>query len=1062
MKLLRRLNLSYRLFLLIALCAVGLLVYGSWSFRTLDQLKVNGPLYAEIMESKDLIADALPPPLFIIESYLVCLQMGAPNTMPAQVAELEMRLGQLREAHLGRLRHWAAEGDDPQLTRLNASVGTSAAAFYDLAYAQMIPALHRGDRASLAQALTAMGGAYEQHRRAVDLLVAHAASNTTVAEATAATRVTSDTARLRLILLATLIVSVTAAVLIRRSITGPLAEALGVAQRVAAGDMRPHGHAKSADEPGQLLDALDTMSASLASMLEERASAEQSLRRAKELTERLIASANVVIVGLDREGRVVIFNQTASTITGYAAEQVMGRAWRTLGLLAPDDAAQWPAHDGWDTVRLAHEQAIVTASGARRYLAWQSTVLGDEGGEVALISFGIDVSDQRAALDATVKAQQAAEAATRSKSEFLANMSHEIRTPMNAVIGMTRLALKTDLDARQRNYLEKVDRAAHGLLGIINDILDFSKIEAGKLRFEQRHLELRQTLDHLAGMTVYRAQEKGLELLFDIGPGVPLAMTGDPLRLGQVLLNLVNNAIKFTEHGEIVVAIRMHEPEQASTDGELTLLFEVRDSGIGITPEQAGRLFSAFAQADASTTRTHGGTGLGLAISRKLVDMMGGRLWLEPMTGPGSCFRFTARFGQPAQVERLPARIQDLAALKVLVVDDNAAARDIMLNILTSMAMRPASVDSAASAIVALEQAESDGDPYAMVLMDWMMPGMDGLSAIRAIRANPAIAATLSIIMITAYSRDDLVTQAGDLARLDVLEKPVTPSSVLDAIVNGLYQDSGAAIQVAVAPRRGLAEALVTLAGASVLLVEDNDVNQELAVDILTALGLNVSVAGNGLIALGMLETQQFDAILMDCQMPVMDGFEATRRIRSQARLAHVPILAMTANAMSGDRERCLAAGMNEHISKPINQDALAVTLARWIAPALARPMADAAAARAAQMPALRAAGVNVDAALGRVHGNLRAYQQQLARLQNDFEAQIAEALAQGATERATRLAHHVQGLSANVGAEAITYAAAAVHRAIAAGSGTDPALATLAERLTRLRQAMDADRQAG
>ena len=1043
MTLLRSLTLSYRLFLLIAIFAAGFIVYGSWSLRTLDQLKVNGPLYGEIMASKDVIADALPPPLFIIESYLACLQMTAPQADAQRIAALEMRLGQLREQHEARKRHWSAQRRDAALAQLMKAVEQPAASFYEQAYAQMIPALHRGDRAGVASALAGMAAAYEQHRAAVDALVGRAAGMAASAEVAAAQRIADQTARLRLILFAALGLAIAAAVLIRRSITVPLKEALELARRVAGGDMCAHGHARYPDEPGQLLDALDTMSASLAAMLAERDSAARSLRSAKELTERLIDSANLIVVGLDRGGRVQLFNRTASLVTGYAAPAVMHQVWRTLPLFDAADASHWPADDGWDAVRLVDEQQITTAAGARRCIAWQTTVLGEQGGEIALMSFGVDVTEQRAALDATVKAQEMAEAATRSKSEFLATMSHEIRTPMNAVIGMTRLALNTELDARQRNYLEKADRAAHGLLGIINDILDFSKIEAGKLRFEQRPMALRQTLDHLAAMTVFRAQEKGLELLFDVAPDVPLEMTGDPLRLGQVLLNLVNNAIKFTERGEIIVAIHTLD----SADGQVHLQFEVRDTGIGITPEQATRLFSAFSQADASTTRTHGGTGLGLAISRKLVEMMDGRLWLDSAHCGGSRFCFSARFGRHAHMAPAPAPARELAALKVLVVDDNAAAREIMQGILQSMQMRAVSALSAQGAIAELESAERGGDPYQLVLMDWMMPTMDGLAAIRAIRANPAISNTLAIIMVTAYSREDLLEQAADLPRLGVLDKPVTPSSVLDAIASGLYQDSAPLPRAL--PQKRLAAALHALRGATVLLVEDNEVNQELAVDILTGLGMKVQVAGNGKIALEMVEREPFDVVLMDCQMPVMDGFEATRRLRAQARFASLPVLAMTANAMSGDRERCLEAGMNEHISKPINQEALAITLAQWLAPPAgqAQPADD--------FSALRGAGVDVDAGLARLHGNDIAYARLVAQLSDGFEDKLRAALADGADERARRLAHHLAGLAANVGAFALADAAARLERALEARSGIADALAALTPVLMQVQHAL-------
>ena len=1042
MKILRTLKLSYRLSILIGVFAAGFLVYAGWSFKTLDELKVNGPLYRDIVASKDIIADTLPPPLYIIESYLVALQMAAADTDPARLDALEARLRELRGEHAARTRHWRARELDPGMAGLlHDEVGKPAQAFYDAAFGGLVPALRARDRAAAARALAAMGASYELHRAAVDKLVGRAAAQAQSAEAAAAARIATDTNRLRLVLLASLGSAILLAAMIRRSITGPLDEAVGMARRVAAGDMRPHQHDTHHDEPGVLLDALNSMGASLAAMLEARNASELSLRRAKDLTERLIDSASVMIVGLDRRGRVLIFNEAARRLSGHAPGDVLHKVWRELALVGPVNAARWPAEGDWDRVQLANEHEVTTAAGERRVIAWQNTVLGDEGGEVALMAFGIDVTEQRAAQAETMRARELAEAATRSKSEFLANMSHEIRTPMNAVIGMTRLALKTELNERQRNYLEKADRAAHGLLGIINDILDFSKIEAGKLRFEQRPMLLRQTLDHLASMTVFRAQEKGIEMLFDVAPEVPLELVGDPLRLGQVLLNLVNNAIKFTDCGEIIIAIRLTQEDEQG----VTLQFDVRDTGIGILPEQAAQLFNSFVQADASTTRTHGGTGLGLSISRKLVEMMGGRIWLESEYGKGSRFIFTAGFGRRQGADIPRENLRSLRALRVMVVDDNAAAREILQGILESLQMRVATAAAAPQAIAELEQAEREGDPFGLVMMDWIMPAMDGLSAIRSIRANPAISATLSIIMVTAYSRDDLLAQAGDVARLGVLDKPVTPSSVLDAIASG-YSDGGNFPTQAEAPQRRIAAALQRLAGATVLLVEDNDINQELAVDILTGLGLRVEVAANGKTALDMVGAGSYDAVLMDCQMPVMDGFEATRLIRAQPRFAQLPILAMTANAMSGDRERCIEAGMNEHISKPINQELLALMLAQWIVPA-AGSEAAASKALGGDGEALRRAGIDVAAGLVRLHGNGTAYLKLLHQVrdtQADAPGQVRAALAAGERERARRLLHNLQGMAANLGAGELAACAAQAGEALAAGGDCADELARL------------------
>ncbi len=1046
MNVLRTLKLSYRLSALIAVFALGALVYGYWSFRTLEALKVNGPLYGEIVAAKDIIADALPPQLFIIESYLVSLQMAGAAGAPARDA-LAARLQRLRAEHAARMRYWREQRVDPALAAmLEQQVAPPALAFYDTAFGTLLPALNAGDAAVRAGALLRMEQSYEQHRVAVDALVQRAAANARLAEADAARDIDAATTRMLLILCASLGVGVAAAVLITRSITGPLAAAVRVAQRVAAGDMRASTQKAYPDEPGLLLCALERMRASLAATLAERSAAELSLRRAKELTERLIDSANVMIVGLGRRGEVLIFNETARRMTGYADADVIGRVWRELPLVRAGDAARWPAEHAWEAVPASHEHAIVAHDGSERCIAWQNTLLDDDG-QIALMAFGIDVTEQRAAAAATLQAREAAEAATRSKSEFLANMSHEIRTPMNAVIGMTRLALKTDLDARQRNYLEKADRAAHGLLGIINDILDFSKIEAGKLRFEQRPMLLRHVLDHLAALTVMKAQDKGLELLFDVAPDVPLEVVGDPLRLGQVLLNLVNNAIKFTERGEIIVAVRL----AGRGEGDVELRFEVRDTGIGIAPEQAGRLFGAFVQADASTTRTHGGTGLGLSISRTLVEMMGGALSLASEPGVGSRFMFSARFGQPRAPQPQRTLARELGTVRALVVDDNGAAREILQGILESIDVRSSVAAGADAAIAELEAGETAGDPYQLVLMDWIMPSVDGLAAIRAIRANPAISETLSIIMVTAYNRDELLALASDLPELSVLEKPVTPSSVFDAIASACSSISLAAREAVVSPQ-AVTAALVTLRGAHVLLVEDNDVNRELAVDILTGLGLRVSVAGNGSVALAMIEQERYDALLMDCQMPVMDGFEATALIRRQPRFASLPIVAMTANAMTGDRERCLAAGMNEYVSKPIDADVLATVLAQWIAAPEQRGDAAPMSAAAPRLDALRGAGFALDGALARLHGNVDAYLtllNQFRAAQGAVSAELHAALAAGQVERARRLAHNLEGQATNLGALVLADAAGRVRAVIDTGEGAELALAQLAAPLS-------------
>ena len=548
--------------------------------------------------------------------------------------------------------------------------------------------------------------------------------------------------------------------------------------------------------------------------------------------------------------------------------------------------------------------------------------------------------------------KEAAEAAAHAKSDFLANMSHEIRTPMNAIIGMSHLALQTGLDARQRNYIEKVHRSAENLLGVIDDILDFSRIEAGKLSIERVPFRLEDVLEHLVNLIGFRVEDKGIELLLSLPPDLPTALIGDPLRLGQVLVNLGNNAAKFTDHGEIIVGIEARPVLDASAesaaaiDSEVELHFQIRDTGIGMTPEQQARLFQSFSQADSSTTRKYGGSGLGLAICKQLVEMMGGRIWLESEPGQGSTFHFTARLGLQPEGSDLPARralmAHELARMRTLVVDDNRAAREILFTLGTSFGLAVDTAPDGAQALRVAERAQAEHQPYDLVLMDWQMPGIDGIEAARQLR-DGRLAPAPAVVLVTSFGRDDSLTAAlaeaqarsPELRPPVLLTKPVTASSLLSAIGEALGHVDRPA-PTAERRRQSTQEVTRQLAGARVLVAEDNELNQELAAALLEDAGLHVTLAANGQVALDLLaeSPQGFDGVLMDIQMPVLDGYEATRRLREDARWRALPVIAMTANAMSGDREKVLEAGMNDHIPKPLNVDALFETLARWVRPA--------------------------------------------------------------------------------------------------------------------------------
>ncbi|PHR96521.1 MAG: hybrid sensor histidine kinase/response regulator [Blastopirellula sp.] len=667
--------------------------------------------------------------------------------------------------------------------------------------------------------------------------------------------------------------------------------------------------------------------AAYAEVVDERRKTEEMLKYEQFLLQTLLTNMPDFIYFKDKESRFTRVSDSIAEFFGVdSPESIIGKTDRDFfpEKFAVETRAEEIRLMKSGAPLIGKEELDHTTDGENVWLSATKLPLRDESGEViGMFGLSRDITPQKKAAEIMAKAKQVAEDASRAKSEFLANMSHEIRTPMNGIMGMTELLLATELKRQQREYVDLINLSADSLLTVITDILDFSKIEAGKLHLDFHEFDLRDSIGDTLQTLGLRANEKNLELAYQVQSNVPDSLVGDIGRIRQVLVNLVGNALKFTKEGEVVVDVRL---ESQTAEG-VVLHFFVQDTGIGITPEKQQDIFKSFTQAESTTTRIYGGTGLGLTISKKLVELMGGRIWVESQSDQGSTFHFTLLLGLGAEKGENLSSISELKGRSVLVVDDNKTNRKILEEILSNWAMLPQTADSGAQALEKIATANELGEPFPLILLDMMMPKMDGLEVARRVREQYGQDAP-DILVITSAGHSTTPAEAEELGIKRVLAKPVKQRDLLDAI-SRLFGISTPAKSVEPRPTISRHSGIKPM---KVLLVEDGRVNQILAIRLLEDRGHTVEVAEDGQVAIDSHAQNSFDAILMDLQMPRLDGLGATKVIRERelATGEHIPIIAMTANAMKGDREKCLAAGMDDYIAKPVRSNELFTVLEKY------------------------------------------------------------------------------------------------------------------------------------
>ncbi|MDE2600530.1 MAG: response regulator [Rhodocyclaceae bacterium] len=785
--------------------------------------------------------------------------------------------------------------------------------------------------------------------------------------------------------------------------------------------------------------------------LTEKREQENALRDLNALQQAILDNAGVAIIACTRGGIIRLFNPSAEKLLGYTAAELVKKyspsifhdqeeVFERAEALSMELGVR--VEPGFETFVIKaknggvdrHNWTYIAKDGRRIPVQLSITGLFDEERNLlGYVGLAVDLTDQKRREAEIVAARELAERATRAKSEFLANMSHEIRTPMNAILGMTQLVLQSDLQAQQRDYLGKAFSASKALLAILNDILDYSKIEAGRMELEHREMSLEATLSNTLALFGAQAEQKGLELVLDAPAELPGPLQGDPLRLSQVLSNLLGNAIKFTERGVVTLKVECLSQEQRAC----RMRFSVADTGIGMSAEQVGRLFVPFSQADTSITRRFGGTGLGLSISKTLVDLMGGALRVESEPGKGSSFSFEIDFQRTSVVPARQESMQRIGIHRALVVDDQETAALVLKLQLNSWGIAARVAGSGAVALSLLAEAERKGAPFDLMLLDWKMPEMDGLALATTIEEkvdSGALTHMPIVMMVSAYSRDELLRHIGALRISAVLSKPIMPSLLFNTLMELEAPGAGAARETP-DPAARYKNLAAPLQNAHVLLAEDNPLNQQVALAFLDAAGIQVTVVDNGRLALEHVEAepQRYDAVLMDLQMPEMDGLEATLRIRQLPGCETLPIIAMTAAVMERDQQACMEAGMNDFIAKPIEPERLIQRLCHWIRPQAASTTSGAPVVAAQpDLPdaLLKRPDIDTTTAVHRMAGNRAIY----LRLLRDFAMQAGTLEARiAAADRGelSMLIHQLKSETGNLGLNRLSELCAALEPAL-------------------------------